>query len=331
MSAAVSEGLDIIENAPIPTWFKIGGRAERLARPGGVEELGRVVEWVRKEGEAQFGELGDGARHGVPGHQEMGHGVRVLGDGANLLVDDDGVGGVVVELSAPAFTGWQIDAKAGTARVGAGAKLPQLIHAAGKAGLGGLEVLGGIPATVGGAIVMNAGGVYGQIADVVSRVYAVDHAGRQVSIERGAIDFGYRHSGLNHLTLTHAELTLTPDDPEKLRKRLLEIMEYKKQSQPMKANSAGCCFKNPTLARDVEGLGAKGQRVSAGMVIDRAGLKGLAVGGASVSPVHANFIVTAVGAAARDVIGLMVEIARRVNDQFGVELEREVVVWSRGA
>lgn len=305
VSATVSEGLDIIENAPIATWFKIGGRADRLARPRDAGELSRALD------------VAEGM-------------VRVLGDGANLLVDDDGIDGVVLELNAAAFSQWQIDARAGTIRVGAGAKLPQLIHAATKAGLAGLEVLGGIPATLGGAIVMNAGGAYGQIADVVARVHGVDRAGKAVTLERKDISFGYRHSGLNHLILTHAELALAAGDPEQLRKRLLEIMEFKKKSQPMKENSAGCCFKNPTLAGDVEGLGAKGQRVSAGMVIDRAGLKGLAIGGASVSPVHANFIVTVEGATARNVIDLMNEVTRRVKERFGVELEREVVVWERG-
>lgn len=305
VSATVSESLDIIENAPIATWFRIGGRADRLMRPRDAAELSRALD--------------------VAGGK-----VWVLGDGANLLVDDDGIDGVVVELNAPAFVVTQIDAKAGTIRVGAGAKLPQLIHVATKAGLAGLEVLGGIPATVGGAIVMNAGGAYGQIADVVARVHGIDRAGNAVTLERGQIDFGYRHSGLNHLILTHAELVLPAGDPEQLRKRLLEIMEFKKKSQPMKENSAGCCFKNPTLAGDVEGLGAKGQRVSAGMVIDRAGLKGLAIGGASVSPVHANFIVTVEGATARNVIDLMNEVTRRVKERFGVELEREVVVWERG-
>ena len=305
MSATVSETIDIIENAPIPTWFRIGGRADRLSRPRDAGELSRVLD-------AAGGE------------------VRVLGDGANLLVDDDGIDGVVVELSAPAFTDVQIDARAGTIRVGAGAKLPQLIHAATKAGLAGLEVLGGIPATLGGAIVMNAGGAYGQIADVIARVHGIDRAGGRVTLERKDIAFGYRHSGLNHLILTHAELVLPAGDPEQLRRRLLEIMEFKKKSQPMKENSAGCCFKNPTLAGVVEGLGAKGQRVSAGMVIDRSRLKGLAIGGASVSPVHANFIVTAEGASARSVIDLMDEVTRRVKERFGVELEREVVVWKRG-
>jgi UDP-N-acetylmuramate dehydrogenase len=293
----------ILRRHPITTWFKIGGGADLFSRPKDAGQLARLMET----------------------HPD----VRVLGDGANLLIDDDGAPGLVVELSEPAWTKVEIDASTGTVRVGAGAKLPQLIHQAVRAGLGGLEVLGGIPATVGGALVMNAGGAFGQIADAVAIVRGVNRAGQPVELKRSEIAFGYRKSGLNDLVLTEAELALTPGDSGDLRRRLLEIMEYKKNSQPMAANSAGCAFKNPTLAETVEGIGAAGARVSAGMVIDRAGLKGLRVGGAEVSPVHANFLVTHPGASASNVISLMNEIVRRVHDRFGVTLQPEVVVWSK--
>ncbi len=293
----------ILRRHPITTWFKIGGGADLFARPKDAGQLARLMET----------------------HPD----VRVLGDGANLLIDDDGAPGLVVELSEPAWTKVEIDASTGTVRVGAGAKLPQLIHQTVRAGLGGLEVLGGIPATVGGALVMNAGGAFGQIADAVAVVRGVNRAGQPVELKRSEIAFGYRKSGLNDLILTEAELALTPGDSGELRRRLLEIMEYKKNSQPMAANSAGCAFKNPTLAETVEGIGASGARVSAGMVIDRAGLKGLRVGGAEVSPVHANFLVTHPGASASNVISLMNEIVRRVRDRFGVTLQPEVVVWSK--
>lgn len=293
----------IIRNHPITTWFKIGGGADLYCRPQDAAQLGRLL--------AQ--------------HRDL----KVLGDGANLLIDDDGAPGLVVELAEPAWTGVDIDAKTGTVRVGAGAKLPQLIHAACRAGLGGIEVLGGIPATLGGALVMNAGGAFGQIADVVSKVRGLTREGTEVELTRAEIAFGYRTSGLGDLVITGAELALTPGDPAALRKRLLEIMDYKKNSQPMSANSAGCCFKNPTLGTTLEGIGESGKRVGAGMLIDRAGLKGLRVGMAEVSPVHANFIVTHPGATAANVISLMGEVERRVRDRFGVVLQREVVVWSK--
>ncbi len=129
--------------------------------------------------------------------------------------------------------------------------------------------------------------------------------------------------------MTGVEFTLTPDSYDVLRPRLREVMEYKKKSQPLAASSAGCCFKNPTLPHDLPGIGAAGQRISAGLLIDRAGLKGLTHRSASVSPVHGNFLTTEKGGAARDVIELMAVVQRRVREAFGVDLQREVVVWSR--
>jgi UDP-N-acetylmuramate dehydrogenase len=212
---------------------------------------------------------------------------------------------------------------------GAGASLPKLITETVRQGLAGLEGLGGIPATIGGAAVMNAGGAFGQIADAVAAVHALDHNGRDIVLERDQIDFRYRHSGLNHLIITSVEFDLREEDPAALRARLKEVMEYKKNSQPMADRSAGCVWKNPTLPRDLADIGPKGDRVSAGMLIDRAGCKGTRVGGASVSPRHANFVVTDAGATAGNVIELMEQTRRRVMDRFGVELEPEVVIWKR--
>lgn len=297
-------GLCVEERAAIPTWFGIGGGADRLARPADGAQL---TECVR-----------------------MDPALRVLGDGANLLVGDDGVGELVVVLSGPGFTSWRFDDGQGTVSVMAGANLPKFVLECGRRGLAGVEGLGGIPATIGGALVMNAGGAFGQIADVVERVHAIDRAGRPVTLERKAIGFGYRCSGLHDLILVSADLRLTPGDPKPVRDRLKDVMAYKSQSQPMADKSAGCVFKNPTLPSNLEGVGAAGERVSAGMLIDRAGCKGVAVGGASVSHRHANFIVTAGGARADEVIALMADVQRRVMDRFGVALLPEVVIWRRG-
>lgn len=300
-----SMNIPIAHRAPIRTWFGVGGGADRLATPRDGAEL---LACVRAD-----------------------PAMRVLGAGANLLVDDDGVGELVVSLGSPAFQGVEWGAEA--VRVGAGVDLPRLIIEAVRRGRAGIEGLGGIPATIGGALVMNAGGAFGQIADCVLRVRGISRDGREVSLERDQIPFAYRHSGLGNLILVSVDLSLPRADPAALREKLKEVMAYKKNSQPMAANSAGCCFKNPTLGhalRDASGdIGEAGQRVSAGKLIDRAGLKGLCVGGASVSPRHANFLVTGAGAKARDVIRLIGEITRRVHDRFGVVLEPEVVIWSR--
>lgn len=299
--------IEVAHAAPIPTWFGVGGGADRLARAGSVDELRRCVD-------------ADGA-------------LRILGDGANLLVDDDGVGELVVALTGDlGAVSWGDAGRAsggGLVRAGGAANLPKLITESVRRGLAGLEGLGGIPATVGGAVVMNAGGRYGQIADVVERVHAVDRQGGVHAIERPEIEFDYRRSGLVDLIVTAVDLRLAPADPVALRDRLRDVMAYKKDSQPLKDRSAGCCFKNPVLAGDVDGVGCAGQRVGAGMLIDRSGCKGLSVGGASVSPAHANFIVARPGARAGDVLAVMERVEARVLEKFGVDLEREVVVWRR--
>jgi UDP-N-acetylmuramate dehydrogenase len=302
VSVCVSDAVRI-EPHHIPTWFRIGGGADRFARPGSPTELAECVRIDRD--------------------------LRVLGDGANLLVDDDGVAELVVSLDSPAFSQWTIDRDSGRVVAGAGAKLQRLIPATVRAGLAGLESLAGVPASIGGAIVMNAGGTYGQIADYVVSVDAIDREGRMHTIPRDAIRFGYRASGLEGLIIVGAEFKLARGEYDTVRDRQLRIMKEKSGSQPLGANSAGCCFKNPTLSADVPDIGARGGRVSAGLVIDRAGLKGLSVGGATVSDRHANFIVTTPDAKARHVISLMSEVRRRVADRFGIELVPEVVIWSR--
>jgi UDP-N-acetylmuramate dehydrogenase len=296
-------GPAITHNAPIRTWFGIGGGADRFAKPRSVEEL---MACLREDSN-----------------------LRVLGDGANLLVDDAGVSELVVELCEPAWSGIEIDASTGVVRAGAGTSLPRLIKRTIDAGLAGIEGLGGIPATLGGAIIMNAGGRYGQIGDAVRRVHALTRAGEQRTLDRDSIAFSYRHSGLNELIITEVELALTPGDPKVLQAKNAEVMAYKAGSQPLKADSAGCVYKNPILPHALPEIGDAGARVSAGMLIDRAGCKGLSVGGATVSPHHANFVVTAKGCRAGDVLALMERTTARVFDAFGVTLEPEIVIWRR--
>jgi UDP-N-acetylmuramate dehydrogenase len=257
----------------------------------------------------------------------------VLGDGANLLVDDDGIDRLVVVLDTPEFQSSSEPAEQPDGsvliRVGAGLSLPRLINQTVAAGLSGLEGLAGFPASIGGAVRMNAGGAFGEIASAVQCVHAVDTSGMCVVLQREQINFGYRHSGLDNMVITHADLRLRPSPQQALRQRRDEVMQHKKASQPLGAKSAGCCFKNPTLTTDLDAIGATGQRVSAGMLIDKAGAKGMSVGGATVSDHHANFITTHSSAKARDVIELMVQLEQLVAERFGITLEREVVVWQR--
>ncbi len=300
---------DIIEfNKPIDTWFGVGGGADRYARPADREELADCLV----------------AYAGLT--------VRVLGDGANLLVDDDGVDGLVIDLadldSAEYSPGESTDEVILHAQ--AGANLPRLIVESVREGYAGLESLAGIPASIGGAVIMNAGGAFGSISELVTRVHAMSSTGAELVIPAEQISFDYRHSGLEHLVITSVELRLrrvSDKTRPALRDRLKEVMAYKKKTQPMADRSAGCCFKNPLAVGP--GLPGAGTRVSAGKLIDEAGCKGLRVGGAEVSSVHANFIVTHEGCRASDIIELMEEVERRVFEFCGVKLEREVKVWQR--
>jgi UDP-N-acetylmuramate dehydrogenase len=300
--STASDQLEIINDAPIPTWFHIGGRAQRLAKPTSPDELLMCV--------------------------EIDDEMRVLGEGANLLVDDEGVSDLVVSLQQGAFLDTLIDESTGLVHAGAGVALPGLINRCVRSGLGGLEKLAGIPATLGGAIIMNAGGAFGEMSQFIAQVHAIDRAGRAHSFDRNQIDFAYRQSHLNHLIITGAVLQLEIGDREEIARSRASCMKYKADSQPLGDKSAGCVFKNPTLTEPIEGIGEADDRVSAGMLIDRAGLKGLSVRGATVSEVHANFVTTTPDAKAHDVIELIELVRARVFDRFGVNLHNELVIWS---
>lgn len=295
--SGVLERLAIEEHAPVKTWLGVGGGARRMARPTSAEDLALCL--------------------------EIDAGALVLGDGANLLVEDAGTDRLVIDtrgLHGLSFDGEHVVA-------GAGVRLPALIGKCVNAALGGIEGLAGVPASVGGAVVMNAGGRHGEIASVVERVTALTRGGDVVVFGRGELPFAYRSSGLDGLIVTGVELTLERGDAAELKARRDACMAHKMASQPLSASSAGCCFKNPTLVSDVDGVGEAGARVSAGMLIDRAGCKGMSVGGATVSDEHANFIVTEKGSTASDVIALMGDVRDRVGERFGVTIEPEIRIW----
>ena len=297
----LKEGLQIENHVPISTWFHIGGNAEMLARPQNTTELLHCL--------------------------EIDDEFKVLGEGANLLVDDSGVSGLVVSLQSDGFGQSQIDETTGLVHAGVGVALPALINRCVRSGLGGLEALAGIPATLGGATIMNAGGAFGSMSDFVIAIHAIDRAGREHVYERSQIDFGYRQSLLNHLIITDVILQLEPGDIGEIKANLSKCMEYKSNSQPLGEKSAGCVFKNPLLNDSIDGIGEADDRVGAGLLIDRAGCKGLSVNGAQVSSIHANFITTTKDAKARDVIELISIVQSRVQETFGVSLERELVIW----
>lgn len=301
-------------NAPIPTWFGVGGRADLLARPASEDDLRELLIAYAHEP------------------------IRILGDGANLLVHDEGVDGLTISLAG--MDGVQMIGEGGEdepmkarhavtrersvlVRAQAGANLPRMIVESVRMGLAGLEHLAGIPASVGGAAMMNAGGKFGDIAQAIDAVHAVTRAGEPLIIPIDQIQYDYRYSGLDHLIITGVDFALTqlPEaDRPALRRQLKDVMAYKKGSQPLKEDSAGCVFRNPIV---------NGQRLSAGMLIDQAGCKGLTIGQARVSTVHANFFVTDEGARAQDILNLMLEVSHRVHKAHGVTLEPEISIWRR--
>ena len=286
-------GDDIQADAPLAplTWFRLGGPARYLARPKTVDRLAALMARCRAEGLS----------------------VRVLGGGSNVLVRDEGVDGVVVHLESPAFADVTIEGS----KVVAGAAVPltALISQTARAGLAGLETLTGIPGTVGGALRGNAGGRQGAIGPLVRRVAVLDGSDEVQQREREDLAFAYRSSNLDEPVLLSAEFHLEPEDPEVVVRRMRRIWIVKKENQPYGHQSAGCIFKNPAVD------------LSAGMLIEQAGLKGAKQGAAEISERHANYIVAQPGATAADVLALIDTIRRRVWEQFGYDLETQLRVW----
>jgi UDP-N-acetylmuramate dehydrogenase len=275
--------------APL-TWFGLGGPAKYFVAPRDLGQLQAIVARLRQEEIA----------------------ILVLGSGANLLVNDKGVEGAVVCLNSPEFKKMSISGTKLTA--GAGKDVQNLVLEVTKKGLSGLECLAGIPGSVGGELKMNAGGAFGDIGSSVESVTVMDTNGQVMTRGKDDLVFEYRKSNITAKFILSATFTLAQDDPERVMNKVKEIWMFKKNSQPLADKSAGCIFKNP-------------QGLSAGSLIDQAGLKGAAIGGAEVSLKHANFITAKKGAKAADVQNLIQMIQQRVREKFDVELETEVVIW----
>jgi len=272
------------------TWLKTGGAAQYFITPRSADELIEVVRFCHQN------------------HVPM----RVLGGGSNLLVRDEGITGVVLSLSGPAFSKIAVEGTKVTA--GAGASLSHVISHSVKAGLAGLDTLVGIPGTIGGALHGNAGGKSGDIGQHVRSVRVVTIAGESFVRQEEELEFAYRSSSLNELIILEASFDLHHEDPEEITRRMRKLWIMKKATQPLTFQSAGCIFKNP-------------RGMSAGWLIDQAGLKGTKIGEAEFSDRHANFIVTHPGATSKHILQL-IDLARsKVSEQFGVDLELEVQIW----
>ncbi len=272
------------------TSFRLGGRAKYLYRPRNADELSSFMARAKQEDAA----------------------LKVLGSGANILVSDDGFDGVVVRLDQAAFK--CVKPRGTTVEVGAGVDLMPFSRLMSDKGMAGMECLAGIPATVGGAIRMNAGGPSGEFGQVVRGVTLLCSDGTVETWPAKRVGFGYRHSEIGDRVVLSARLDFVEDDPVKVRRRFDDQMASKLRSQPISERSAGCIFKNPPGR-------------SAGALIDQAGLKGARRGAAHVSRRHANFIIAEEGATAKDVLELIDLIRERVRAEFDVELEVEVEIW----
>lgn len=233
-----------------------------------------------------------------------------IGNGSNLLVGDKGIRGVVIEMTDP-MGNIEVDGTKITAQ--AGAMLSKIANTAASNGLGGMEFAAGIPGSVGGAVVMNAGAYGGEMKDIIEKVYVLDENGAQLELDRDALDLGYRHSCIpeKKYIVTKVVLELVPHDEVEIRSKMKDLNEKRAEKQPLQYPSAGSAFKRP------EGY-------FAGKLIMDAGLRGYQVGGAQVSEKHCGFVINKGDATAADICQLMRDVSDKVQAQFGVVLEPEV-------
>ncbi|MGI9067744.1 MAG: UDP-N-acetylmuramate dehydrogenase [Pyrinomonadaceae bacterium] len=270
--------------------------------------VGGAIDWVLSpETEAQAAAI-------VNEMDQAGISWRALGSGSNILADDGDHQYVVLSLKELKGE-LQFDGEC--VSVSAGYSLPRLCIDVARKGLSGIEGLGGIPGTVGGALWMNAG-AYGHEIGTVTETVRVARDGLVKEISGTDIQWNYRHTSFKEgELLLGATLRLMPDDPDRIRARMEDAKSRRMATQPHGSRSAGCFFKNPPDAA-----------VGTGKIIDEMGMKGARKGSASVSPVHANFIVTeGEGARAEDALALAEEVRERVKREHGIELEYEVELW----
>jgi UDP-N-acetylmuramate dehydrogenase len=275
--------------APL-TWMNLGGPAQFFLEPRDQAELQRVVACCQE--------------NDVP--------IHVLGGGSNLLIRDEGVSGAVIRLANASFAELTVDGT--TLRAGSGALLSQAISISVRAGLAGLEVLAGIPGTVGGALKGNAGGRAGEISETARSVMTMTAKGEIITRSGDDLSFAYRSSNIAEPFILEGTFELRSEDPDDITTRMRKLWIMKKATQPLSDQSAGCIFKNP-------------RSQSAGALIDQAGLKGTRLGGAEISDRHANFVVTHDGCKSDDVLRLIDLVRSKIAEQFGVDLELEIQVW----
>ena len=269
------------------THFGIGGEASAYIEVSTVNELAALARFHRK--------------WEVP--------VAVIGRGSNLLVSDNGFKGIGVRLIGELA---KLEVDEDVVTVGAGLSLPRLSKVMSKSGLSGVEFALGIPGTVGGALIMNAGAWGSSFGDVVTDVTVMRDIGELVTLTHDEANFEYRHSGLDaYFCVVGATLKLQLGDVDTITTQMNALFKQKTDTQPFAEENAGCMFKNP-------------HGDSAGRLIDISGLKGYRIGGAEVSTVHGNFILNINNATAEDVLNLVAHIQKQVREKTGISLQTEV-------
>ncbi len=285
-----AENIYINEPMSKHTTFRIGGEADCYLQIEDVEQLKKVQRYL----------------------QQLEIPYLVLGNGSNLLMGDQGYRGVIIEIankmSDVRVMGSLIVAQAG-------APMSKIARVAWENGLTGFEFASGIPGTIGGGVVMNAGAYGGELKQVVTLVKVVDKEGNLLELDNETMEFGYRTSAIKHQPFTVAEvhIQLTPGVQEEIKARMDELNQRRRDKQPLEYPSAGSTFKRP------EGY-------FAGELIMKAGLRGYQIGGAQVSEKHCGFVINVGGATAQDVKNLIAYVQSTVKEQFGVDLEPEVII-----
>ena len=286
---AGKENVLVSENLKDHTTFKVGGPCAALVQVSSSEIFSKVLKCLEKEKEPYF----------------------VIGNGSNLLVSDNGFQGVVLKLTGDFL---KVSVEGNRIVAGAGAMVIKVCNDALNNSLSGLEFAYGIPGTVGGAMVMNAGAYDGEMSMVVEKVQLMDKEGKSFSLSCEEMEFGYRDSILKRKDYFVLETTflLKAGNKEDIKARMDDFLERRRSKQPLEHPSAGSTFKRP------EGY-------FAGKLIMDAGLSGKRIGGVCVSPKHCGFIVNDCGGTAKDISDLIKLVKKEVQDKYGVSLEPEVI------
>ncbi len=279
--------------------YRIGGPATVL-HPAASEDVGTALRMAHEAGIPWF----------------------VVGLGSNILLPDEGLDALVIRMGK-GMDQLRQDGERWT--VGAGLPAPLAARRTAAAGFAGLHIFVGVPGTAGGGVYMNAGCHGGDWSEVVETVTVVDETGRDTILPRADVPFTYRRSGLDGKVVVESTVRLRPEEQHRLDEQIAEMFEWRQKGTPFNQPCCGSVFKNPSGPS----WNREGGPRTAGQLIEAAGLKGYRIGGAEISPMHANYFVNTGEATAADVRGLIVQARSVVQDKFGVELEPEVKLIGR--